>query len=94
MFGYKLDYEFKQLRGAPCVPALRDQYDEWGMLPHYSTDIAAAWEVAEKLRLHVGPSALHHNWWCATIDGLDHEHHASAPMAICLAALAAVKQDK
>jgi hypothetical protein len=45
VFGYNLDYEFADEMGAPCVPDLRDQYDEWGMLPNYSTDIADAWEV-------------------------------------------------
>lgn len=38
LFGYTLDCEFADTLGAPCVPALRDQYDEWGMLPHYSSD--------------------------------------------------------
>lgn len=51
VMGLKLDYEFADfLGGAPTVPALRDQYDEWGELPHYSTDILAAWEVVESLR--------------------------------------------
>jgi len=51
IFGYTLDYEFADLMfdKAPCVKELRDQYDEWGMLPNYSTDIAAAWLVVDKL---------------------------------------------
>lgn len=45
--GLKLDYEFAEMYGEPRAPALRDQYDEWGILPFYSTDIAAAWAVVE-----------------------------------------------
>ena len=52
VFGYTLDYEFADLHvpPAPHVKDLRDQYDEWGVLPHYSSDIAAAWLVVEALR--------------------------------------------
>lgn len=49
IFGYTLDYEFADVMGAPCVKELRDQYDEWGILPHYSTDIGDAWRVVERL---------------------------------------------
>ena len=38
LFAYTLDYEFADTMGAPRAPALRDQYDEWGMLPFYSSD--------------------------------------------------------
>jgi len=50
VFGYTLDYEFADLHvpPAPHVKELRDQYDEWGILPAYSSDIAAAWLVVEK----------------------------------------------
>lgn len=56
VFRYTLDYEFADTLGAPCVRELRDQYDEWGMLPHYSTDIADAWLVVEKMESC--------GWWC------------------------------
>lgn len=49
IFRYTLDYEFADTLGAPCVRELRDQYDEWGMLPHYSTDMADAWLVVERI---------------------------------------------
>lgn len=49
VFHYTLDYEFADTLGAPCVRELRDQYDEWGILPHYSTDIGDAWLVVERL---------------------------------------------
>lgn len=54
----------------------------------YSTNISAAWEVAEKLKITVRPSGG--QWWAA----LMHEHDPgmwipadTAPLAICLAAL-------
>ena len=69
--------------------------------PRYSTDIAAAWEVVEKL----GDMSVHHfydptleEWFYHVAwrspDGI--EHHCSAeantaPYAICLAALKAVR---
>ena len=64
---------------------------EIGMqVPRYSTDIAAAWTVVEKFRLIVGPRV---DGWCATVglpDLLDwYVADASAPRAICLAALKA-----
>lgn len=45
VMGLRLDYEFSEEMGAPAVPELRDQYDEWGVLPNYSTDMACAWQV-------------------------------------------------
>lgn len=63
-------------------------------LPHYSTDIAAAWEVVEK----VGDIKLEgyrcvdgcFRWCVTTFDLDDIEIRAdTAPMAICLAALKA-----
>lgn len=54
----------------------------------YSTDIAAAWEIVEKLRLWVYPSDDSDGWEAGLPDddscwkGAD-----TAPMAICLAAL-------
>jgi hypothetical protein len=56
IFGYTLDYEFADVMGGPSVPTLRDQYDEWGLLPHYSTDIAAAWLVVEKMHAEIDPA--------------------------------------
>lgn len=67
-------------------------------LPHYSTDIAAAWEVVEKLRLSVlqfedgwfaDPrleSYREHFWGALGAD----DFSATAPLAICRAALEAV----
>lgn len=39
--GLVVDHEFDE----PAVHALRDRYDEWGMLPHYSTNMSDAWIV-------------------------------------------------
>lgn len=55
IFGYTLDYEFE---GAPCVKELRDQYDEWGVLPHYSTEIGDAWLVVEKMHAGIDPAVM------------------------------------
>jgi hypothetical protein len=43
-FGLAVSQEFDE----PCAPSLRDRYDEWGMLPHYSTDIADAWLLIDR----------------------------------------------
>ena len=67
----------------------------------YSTDIAAAWEVVEKLSANEDwdeyPFEIHKNYdfkptWTATFNDYEHEgwSEVSAPHAICLAALAAV----
>jgi hypothetical protein len=63
-------------------------------LPHYSTDISAAWEVVEKLRELGWYLAIHSDpkrGYFATIpraDGIQIESE-TAPHAICLAALKA-----
>jgi hypothetical protein len=49
VFRYVLDYEFAETFGAPTVRELRDQYDEWGILPCYSTDMTDAWQVADAI---------------------------------------------
>lgn len=64
-------------------------------LPRYTTDIAAAWEVVEKLRpdilLNVQPYGDF--WHCKAftvhMHELAHTRAKSAPEAICLAALRA-----
>lgn len=76
-----------------------------GQVPNYSTDIAAAWEVVEKLcevrENGVFPRCVlqfvsPYGWSCFFEYGdvLNREHRAAAaataPLAICLAALAAV----
>ncbi len=58
-------------------------------LPHYSTDIAAAWEVVEKLRLSVWPNERG-GWNCGRKpmeEDSSWAHGASAPLVICHAAL-------
>lgn len=71
-------------------------------LPHYSTDIAAAWEVVERLRerydrqLEVRPYSLKlSNAYRVAIRDvhaeLDYVTAPTAPLAICLAALAVVE---
>ena len=71
-------------------------------LPHYSTQIADAWLVVEKLQFEFTETVVGwheiQKWYCA-LDGhlhdLDKEHCAyadTAPLAICLAALKAVEK--
>ena len=65
--------------------------------PPYSTDIAAAWEVVEKL-LELGWHVDIEDGWCVIVYGgrdgkadSEMEVGETAPEAICLAALEAVK---
>lgn len=69
-------------------------------LPHYSTDIAAAWRVVEELspKIIVGPSPWVLGKYVATwgacdsyADCFDWLEADTAPHAICLAALKAVE---
>jgi hypothetical protein len=85
-----VDFEFEE----PFVPALRDRYDEWGLLPSYSTDIAAAWDVVEKCKLHIGPTE-EGNWYASNVHDLNEPNmviaiDVSAPLAICRVALLTV----
>jgi hypothetical protein len=95
VFGYTLDYEFADTLGAPCVTELRDQYDEWGMLPHYSTEIDDAWYVVDKMRREgwrVSVSEVSDALWNCRFCPEDTAAYVFAladtpPLAICLAAL-------
>lgn len=49
IFNLTLNYEFAEELGAPSVPALRDQYDEWGILPEYTTDHTAVRLVEDEI---------------------------------------------
>lgn len=64
-------------------------------IPHYSTDIAAAWDVVEKLKIKGFDFVLHWKtaWECIFWFGRDkwfESNCETAPRAICLAALKAV----
>jgi hypothetical protein len=94
-----VDYEFEE----PFVPALRDKYDEWGYLPNYSADIAAAWEVVEKMRMAIIPKDGG-GWFAAIEQDFDetlgyYERQVSywitadtVPLVICRTALLAVME--
>ena len=77
-------------------------------LPNYSTQIADAWLVVEKMgklqmQRHVGPSMLHRlrecatkGWgviWCSDFGYTQEVFADTAPLAICLAALKAVENE-
>jgi hypothetical protein len=67
-------------------------------LPHYSTDIAAAWTVAEKLmesHFMLSLAVSHESGWGCIVWGPQGARNeidfaGTAPLAICCAALAAV----
>lgn len=56
-----------------------------GLLP-YSTDIAAAWEVVEKLARPLTLVFHHDGRWDCTFAGGEHALGDTAPLAICRAA--------
>lgn len=100
---YVFDYEFAESLGAPCVPALRDGYDEWGMLPDFSRDWNCIPMIAEKLRerkfvLSINMSAdgygatFRRGWETGAISpGMRATvYREDAAHAVCLAALEAV----
>ena len=101
---YMVDGAGKVLRfvwrdgGGACV------YSGDMFLPHYSTNIADAWEVVERLVSTPGPNGDHHSVQVdysgdavVVIDeNEDWQVSAiadTAPLAICLAALKAVSQE-
>ncbi len=68
------------------------------MLPRYSTHIADAWLVVEKLEGQILIDRMLIGGWLVEIIGLGREpaycaDAATAPLAICLAALKAVKEN-
>lgn len=79
------------IEGSYCI-FCGDPADGGKCLPHYSTDISAAWEVVERLQKDHHPYALENmttkEFTCAFTDF--RATHQSAPMAICLAALKSV----
>lgn len=92
IFNYEVDQEFDQ----PSVKALRDRYDEWGILPFYSTDMNDAWLVADHF-IRAGCAAWvegdGHTGYRAGITRNKGRFEAdadTAPLAICLAALKAI----
>jgi hypothetical protein len=69
-------------------------YAEWAKLPEFSTDIAAAWQIVEKERLHISPWEMdggRRGWIVSEMRDLNsarvYEIADSAPLAICRAAL-------
>jgi hypothetical protein len=63
--------------------------DPLDWLPHYSTDIADAWDVVEHISLIGGVCKAETPFWIAWIVSVDDQFvkGLSAPHAICLAAL-------
>jgi len=73
-------------------------HDEAGVLPRYSTQIADAWLVVEKMRersFRWVINSENHNWDIYLEDrrmGRGEGHTTTAPLAICLAALNAMEE--
>ena len=98
VFGFGLD-----ARGYWHNPAMHTFIAE---LPHYESDIAAAWLVVEKIQSRgwkVGVEWFNDKlgtwaWACCISDAkhysLAWERYASAPEAICRAALAAIRSQE
>lgn len=87
VLGLNLDWEFAEFQdGDPAIPTLRDKYDEIGIVPFYSTDISAAWDVVEKLRLTIEPTGIN-KWYSHRGIGSKGFSAESAPLAICRAAI-------
>jgi hypothetical protein len=86
--------------GEPLYVVTQDGHISSHHLAEYSTDIAAAWEVAEKLRADGLEISVHNSWpyndgrrWCCDIMAhgkWDNAKAETAPLAICLAALKAI----
>lgn len=73
-------------------------FDLLTQIPRFSTDIAAAWEVVEKLREKHWYFKLycHHGEWAVLLDhqtASDEMKGLTAPHGICMAALRAVEYD-
>lgn len=106
VFGAKVNFERRYPRADlklyhPCCPAMEDRCspEDYFDVPEYSTDIAAAWEVFEKLlgkEAHAAICRRHDGRWLVVDDcgdGFDLiADGETAPHAICLAALKAVSQ--
>jgi hypothetical protein len=102
--GRELDAEVaEKVMGRPVGEWLEGIYYQdgrRGRIPRFSTDIAAAWQVVEKLAADT-PAWPHHGYfvsihnstglgrWEARIGATAIAHAHTAPLAICLAALAA-----
>lgn len=81
-----------QLKLAPGSINYVGTYTEIPEVPPYSTDIAAAWGVVEKLRERGFGFSLNDGWIAWFLAGRSdwHADAETAPHAICLAALKAV----
>lgn len=81
---------FGQTKGEQCLICARND-DTKECLPHFSTNIAAAWTVVEKLYMLVWREDLDGTWGARSlkymIEKTGISRSDSAPHAICLAAL-------
>lgn len=94
---------FKMTTRTQALAMIGEQVFEDGSLPAYSTDIAAAWEVVEKLtsttkqwfrfeQHSTGSEAVFEVSGAGDADFEVKAEAEDAPLAICLAALNAVRQ--
>lgn len=100
IFHPEVSFDYKPQDG--CLECMGDTVN--CQVPAYSTDIAAAWEVVEKVKRHEWDDLFMRwdegdkAWWvgrvgCGDNGGDEFNHEVDAPtlpLAICLAALKAV----
>jgi hypothetical protein len=96
-----MGWTFSNLIKSWYPPNLRPENNAYGhKLRNYSTDIAAAWEVVEKMKDYKIYSDIHTASNCYMVDGyseifedeIEHVECETAPHAICKAALLAVME--
>lgn len=90
-------YKVQLVAPPPRVRTIDELQRVGSPLPHYSADIAAAWEVVEKADLWSLYGSIGDGPYRACIQFEDREGLMTAdtaPLAICLAALKAVSQEE
>ena len=94
IFSYEdMGFEISPRYQKPTDHGVEVLYD----LPHYSTEIAAAWEVVEKMREKYGFLLTDETPWIAELIDCDFlritGEAETAPLAICRASLLSVLQE-
>jgi hypothetical protein len=95
VMGWRWEDCFRAYTGVLTV-----RHEEYGGPPFYSTDIAAAWDVVEKMRERRADFYIRFvSTWTVEFDSVAGDYNGytdgdTAPLAICLAALKAVEKSR